>query len=100
MEKELIQSEIHDSGANIKLTINVSLGAILAFITGSTYIPPLGFHPQPSIVFKQRELNRKMYVSTCTNTLFFPVSGSLLQYSTFQEEFLFCMLNSPGFGKM
>ncbi|KAF5901172.1 G2/M phase-specific E3 ubiquitin-protein ligase-like, partial [Clarias magur] len=27
------------------------LGAILAFATGSNHVPPIGFHPRPSVEF-------------------------------------------------
>ena len=98
VERGDIKKEIGDS--NSRISIVVSLQAVLAFITGSTHIPPLGFHPPPSIVFLHDEKNRKMHVSTCSNILFFPVSEHFLEYNRFKEEFLFCMLNAPGFGKV
>ena len=67
VERGDIQKEIGDS--NSRISIVVSLQAVLAFITGSTHIPPLGFHPPRSIAFLHDE-NRKMHVSTCSNILF------------------------------
>ena len=99
-EQGLLQSEVYDPSKDCNLTVNITLSAILAFVTGSTHVPPLGLHPQPSIAFIYEDGNRKMYVSTCTNTMYFPVTERFLQYGTFKKEFLFCMLNSPGFGNV
>ena len=99
-EQGLLQSEVYDPSKDCNLTVNITLSAILAFVTGSTHVPPLGLHPQPSIAFIYEDGNRKMYVSTSTNTMYFPVTERFLQYGTFKEEFLFCMLNSPGFGNV
>ena len=100
VERGEIQKEVGDCDRNSRMSIVVSLQAVLSFITGSTHIPPLGFHPPPSIVFLHDVKNRKMYVSTCSNVLFFPVSEHFLEYNRFKEEFLFCMLNAPGFGNV
>ena len=78
--------------------INVSLSAVLAFVTGSPAIPPLGFSPEPRIVFDYEVLPRKLHVHTCSNEIHFPVAEDLLSYETFKDDFLFCMFNSPGFG--
>lgn len=85
---------------NNQLNVNITLESVLAFVTGSSHIPPIGFSPQPSISFCHDDSNRKLHVSTCSNTLYFPVSEVLLDCSKFKEEFISCMLNSPGFGNV
>lgn len=99
VEQGLVKTQIYDGNTLSYSTVNISLEAVLAFITGSRNIPPLGLHPRPSIVF-MHEGDRKLYVSTCSNVLYFPVTEKLLSFGSFKEEFLFCMLNSPGFGKV
>ncbi|KAI4812495.1 hypothetical protein KUCAC02_023881 [Chaenocephalus aceratus] len=78
------------------------LGTILAFATGASVIPPVGFSPQPSIDFlhghpsspKQR-LPIAM-ANTCINCLKLPL---LETYDDFKECMDFALGNTQGFGR-
>ena len=77
VENGLASSEVDDPYLNKEVHIEITLEAILAFITGSTGIPPLGFSPQPTIIFDHVNTSKKLHVSTCSNTLYFPINESL-----------------------
>ena len=100
VEHSLATSRVFDPCTNSQVHVQLSLKSVVAFVTGSTGIPPLGFSPQPKIVFDHQGTDRKLHVSTCSNTLYFTVNEVILKYETFKEEFVFCMLNSPGFGSV
>ena len=95
IEKEKVVEELSET----EVTINLS--HILMFTTGASEIPAIGLIPRPSIRFDHstRE-ERKLSVSTCANILTLPVSDKMTSLETFQKEFMFCMLNSPGFGEL
>ena len=81
--------------------ITISLSHILMFATGASEIPAIGHMPHPSIRFDHNTSEeRKLCVSTCANILTLPVSEKMTYLESFQEEFMFCMLNSPGFGNV
>ena len=81
--------------------LSISLSHILMFATGAAEIPAIGLIPRPSIRFNHNTSEeRKLSVSTCANILTLPVSERMASLESFQEEFMFCMLNSPGFGNV
>ena len=78
--------------------VAVSLKHVLQFVTGADNIPAIGFTPRPTIQFSHDSLSkRKMTANTCGNILTIHVTG-MSDLSKFEEEFTFCMMNSPGFG--
>ena len=67
---------------------------ILIFATGALRVPPLGFLPQPSVVFSKE--TRFPTANTCANIISLPLGHE--SYETFKESMDFTILNSPGFG--
>ena len=83
----------HDEGTPM------TLGDVLAFITGATNVPVIGFDQQPTITFDfNAPEGWKLTSNTCSNTIHFPVNSVLLEYESFKEEVTFCIRNSQGFG--
>lgn len=74
------------------------LGAILAFATGSDQVPPIGFHPQPSIAFHHDTETPQRFpvANTCINCLRLPLYST---YSAFKSNMDFAIDNTHGFGK-
>ena len=77
--------------------VTVSLNQVFEFATGAQHVPAVGFSSLPIIEFLHH-LNtpRKISANTCANILRFPVN-ELCDQEKFNEEFTFCLLNSPGF---
>ncbi|XP_028249218.1 uncharacterized protein LOC114442703 isoform X1 [Parambassis ranga] len=76
------------------------LETILAFATGASAVPPIGFSPQPSIEFLHQEHDggnpfKLPIANTCINCLKLPLHTS---YDDFQENMDFALGNTHGFG--
>lgn len=81
--------------------LTIMLSHVLMFVTGASEIPAIGLIPRPSLQFDHNTTEeRKLSVSTCANILLLPVSQKMESLESFQKEFMFCMLNSPGFGNV
>ena len=90
-----VTSKIVDLNTNEESELQVTMPALLQFITGSSSVPPLGFVDKPpSITFQHDASGRKLSANTCANTLHLPVNN------TFKVEFTSCMAESPGFGNV
>ena len=75
------------------------LGDVLAFITGATNIPVIGFEFQPTMRFNHdAPKGWKLSSNTCSNIITFPVNDCLIEYKSFREELIFCLRNTQGFG--
>ncbi|XP_047192931.1 uncharacterized protein LOC124850943 isoform X1 [Scophthalmus maximus] len=78
------------------------LEIILAFATGATVIPPIGFIPTPSIGFLHEEeygdsaVSNLPIANTCINCLKLPLHSS---YSVFKDKMDFAFANTHGFGR-
>ncbi|MBN3289473.1 G2E3 ligase, partial [Polypterus senegalus] len=72
-----------------------SLEDILVFSTGVSSIPPIGFHPKPTINFLHNESPYPI-AQTCTNSLSIPIHKT---YDKFKYHMNFGILNSTGFGQ-
>ncbi|XP_051784646.1 G2/M phase-specific E3 ubiquitin-protein ligase-like [Erpetoichthys calabaricus] len=72
-----------------------SLEDILMFSTGVSSIPPIGFHPKPTVNFLHNESPYPI-AQTCTNSLSIPIHKT---YDKFKYHMNFGILNSPGFGQ-
>ncbi|XP_054622472.1 G2/M phase-specific E3 ubiquitin-protein ligase-like [Dunckerocampus dactyliophorus] len=76
------------------------LGKILAFATGASVIPPVGFSPQPSVDFlhDQPVSSRRCLpmANTCINCLKLPLLDT---YEDFRESMDFALGNTQGFGR-
>lgn len=76
------------------------LGKILAFATGASVIPPVGFSPQPSIDFLHDHSFspkcRLPMANTCINCLKLPMLDT---YEDFRESMDFAIGNTQGFGR-
>ena len=72
--------------------LDATLEQLLVMVTGSSTIPPLGFDPQPRVVFRDEgvaEYERGFpYVSTCDNLLAIPAVRS---YRPWKEAMLGCI---------
>ena len=51
----------------------IDLSRVLAFITGSNEIPPLGFTVKPQIKFEDDATHTLPHASTCGPTLYLPL---------------------------
>ena len=51
VEHSLATSTVFDPCTNSQVQVQLSLQSVVACVTGSTGIPPLGFSPQPKIFF-------------------------------------------------
>ena len=93
VEKGCVQAE-STTGQTEKF--NIKLSHILAFTTGNTTIPPMGFSPTPNINFHEKSVFPT--ANTCANTL----SLSLLNetYATFKYNFCLGITNAIGFGRV
>ncbi|XP_076141258.1 uncharacterized protein LOC143123864 isoform X2 [Alosa pseudoharengus] len=77
------------------------LQKILAFATGATMVPPVGFSPCPSVEFIHNGADctsTPMFptANTCINTIRLPLHDS---YKQFKEKFDFALANTYGFGQ-
>ena len=92
VENGLVVSQVEDR----EVTLNLS--QILEFDTGAQHIPAIGFSPRPTIEFLHNlSTPRKISTNTCSNVLKIPGLNELCDQKKFNEEFTFCLLNSPGF---
>ena len=81
--------------------VTISLSDILMFATGACEVPAIGFSPRPTLQFNHdTAVERKLSVSTCANILTIPISDRMCALESFEKEFIFCILNSPGFGNI
>ncbi|XP_037313369.2 G2/M phase-specific E3 ubiquitin-protein ligase-like [Pungitius pungitius] len=68
---------------------NLGLGHILAFATGSSKIPAVGFQPNPKIVFIHDEIKRHPVAHTCSNELLIFVNAKNMADD---DEFEYCFV--------
>eukprot|EP00794_Sanderia_malayensis_P017175 gene17175-18904_t len=73
-----------------------SFGEILAFSTGSSKVPPLGFIPKPSIEFLHSSQSRFPQGNTCGCVLKLPTMHT--SYQSFKDDMDFAFKNCHGFG--
>ncbi|KAK0153676.1 G2/M phase-specific E3 ubiquitin-protein ligase [Merluccius polli] len=76
------------------------LQEILAFATGATAIPPIGFNPTPSIDFlhenEHQDTSSLPIANTCINCLNLPLHTS---YAVFKDKMDFALGNTHWFGR-
>lgn len=76
------------------------LGKILAYATGASVIPSIGFSPQPSIDFlHDQSFSPKCHLpmaNTCINCFKLPLLDT---YEDFKESMDFALHNTQGFGR-
>ena len=82
----------------ILIGLGVSPSHILAFVTGSWEIPPMGFPLRPTITFISDETSIFPTASTCSLTLRLPLV--LTSYDIFKEKVTTAFLNTVGFGQV
>lgn len=85
--------EVED-GAGVPFT----LGDILAFVTGASTIPPMGFSPMPTLGFTPEKC--LPYASTCGNRLTISHHSSMMNYDTFKDTFILAIQGCQGFDKV
>ena len=94
-----VTCKIVDFNTNEESELQVTLPALLQFITGSSSVPALGFVDKPPLItFQHDSSGRKLSANTCANTLRLPVNNTFLNYDSFKVEFTSCMAEAPGFG--
>ena len=74
----------------------LNLTDVLAFVTRATFIPPMGFPRQVSIMFIYDTSKKLPGASTCSLVLRLPVA--LRDAEEFKERMEFAIKNSVGFG--
>ena len=79
------------------IELGVSPGQILAFVTGTWQIPPMGFPNRPNITFISDESKTLPTSSTCDLTLRLPLV--LIDYDHFKTQVTKGFLNTVGFGQ-
>ena len=72
----------------------LNLGDILAFATGASSVPPIGFNCQPSIQF--HSTSKFPEANTCANILRLSLLNE--SYEEFKDSFCFSVANAIGFG--
>lgn len=78
------------------------LRKVLAFATGATVVPPVGFSPSPSVEFLHEgdedfsPIPMFPMANTCINCIRLPLHKS---YEDFKAKFDFALGNTYGFGK-
>ena len=77
-------------------TFQVSLGDVLAFATGASAIPPMGFNPTPAIKF--HSTSPFPLANTCANTLSLPLFSH--SHEGFKHSFCYGICNAIGFGQV
>ena len=77
-------------------SIGVTLGDVLAFITGLRDIPPIGFEKAVTVEFFDGE--RLPNVSTCSLVIRLP--RQLTDAERFKEKVVFSILGTCGFGNV
>uniref|UniRef100_A0A1X7U5G7 HECT domain-containing protein n=1 Tax=Amphimedon queenslandica TaxID=400682 RepID=A0A1X7U5G7_AMPQE len=77
---------------------NITLGDVLAFTTGASSIPPVGFTNRPSIQFHSVSISKFAKANTCGNVL--RLSMLTNSYEEFRDVFCFSIASSIGFGKV
>uniref|UniRef100_A0A3P9BS65 HECT domain-containing protein n=1 Tax=Maylandia zebra TaxID=106582 RepID=A0A3P9BS65_9CICH len=96
--EELLRRQLLPSGETIS-----KMQKILAFATGATAVPPIGFSPAPSIEFIHRGdddfSSTPIFplANTCVNCIRLPLHVS---YQLFKEKFDFALGNTYGFGRV
>lgn len=79
-------------------SMTLKLPDILQFLTGSPSIPVFGFEANALVTFEHADVSRKLHVSTCSLELCFPVNETMLEYNSFKNDVIECIISSPGFG--
>ena len=77
-------------------TFVISLGDILAFVTGASSVPPIGFSSRPTIIFQ--ETSPFPISNTCANILKLPLSVD--SFNMFMYNFCYGISNAIGFGRV
>lgn len=76
----------------------MGLGHILAFATGSSKVPAVGFHPNPKIVFVHDETKQYPVAHTCSNELLlFVNSKNMAVDEEFEYHFVVALMNGGVF---
>ena len=83
---------------NLTLELGVDPGKILAFATGASNVPPMGFPVSPNISFIGDDPRQLPTASTCSLILKFPLT--LTEYDNFKERMTMAVLNTVGFGQV
>ena len=80
----------------VSYKFSITLGDILAFTTGASTVPPMGFSPKPSIEF--HENSNFPEANTCGNILRLSLMNH--SYEQFKYNLCFGITNAIGFGNV
>ncbi|XP_031172194.2 G2/M phase-specific E3 ubiquitin-protein ligase-like isoform X1 [Sander lucioperca] len=75
----------------------LSPGHILAFATGSSKVPAIGFHPTPKLIFIHDDKKHLPIVHTCANELHLFVNATTMADDEFNYCFLVALMNGSLF---
>ena len=75
---------------------DITIEEVFAFLTGSSFPPPVGFDCEPSILFCEE--NCLPVVATCSLTLTFSRTYGSLSFSEFASKLNFAISEAKEFG--
>lgn len=75
-----------------------SLEDVMVFFSGASRIPPLGFHPSPTLEFVHDTGAKLATSSTCDLVLRIPTCFGADEFSEFTEWMAMSVLGNDGFG--
>ena len=77
---------------------NLQLQDLLAFVTGATHPPPIGFQKEPKIQFHNDGPFPR--ANTCANKLILSVMQPIPDADSYMYFLAFGILNTAGFGRI
>ena len=89
--------QLKDSNGDEEI-FNLQFQDILAFVTGATHPPPIGFQKDPKIQF--HNVGPYPRANTCANTLFLSVMQPMSDSDSCMYHLAFGILNAAGFGRI
>lgn len=77
-------------------TFKIRFEDIIAFATGATSEPPIGFENEPTISFQTKSPYPR--ANTCANVIYLPCVE--MSYANFKHYMTYGVLNTAGFGQV
>ena len=84
------------SHEGIHTKLNIKFEDVLAFATGASTVPPMGFIEQPSLCFQTESLYPR--ANTCSNVIFLSLID--VTFDLFVYYMTHGILNTAGFGQV
>ncbi len=78
----------------------INTGTVLAWITGASRVPALGFSPRPSVEFDHTSSSNLPRATTCSNQLILPVNNLTMKPFLFARAMLEALAGGFFFGNL